>query len=130
VGLEKLWLCGITGIPPDNQISKTALGAEKVMPWEYTRTALECLKRLKEQQYQIVLLEQTVHSVPYEEFVPKGPVCLVVGNEIGGVSDELLPLCDAAVEIDMAGLKNSLNVTVAFGVVAYHFRQQLKKVLA
>ena len=127
VGLEKLWLCGITGIPPDNQISKTALGAEKGVPWEYGRHAVDVMKKLKEQGYQIVLLEQTAESIPYEEFKPEGPVCLVAGNEVTGVSDELLKYSDAAVEIEMAGQKNSLNVTVAFGVVAYHIRHSLKQ---
>ena len=126
-GVEKIWACGITGIPPSEQISKTALGAEEVVPWEFRKTAKECILELKEKGYQIVLLEQTHSSVPYTEFVPTAPVCLILGNEITGVSDEILPYCDAAIEIEMAGLKNSLNVTVAFGVIAYHFRQQLKK---
>jgi 23S rRNA (guanosine2251-2'-O)-methyltransferase len=125
-GLEKLWICGVTGIPPDTKISKTALGAENAVPWEYARHAVDCVRRLKDQGYQIVLLEQTVRSIPYQEWVPQTPVALVLGNEISGVSDELLELCDQAIEIDMAGLKNSLNVTVAFGVVAYHFRNQLR----
>ena len=125
VGVEKLWLCGITGIPPDPQISKTALGAEQSVPWEYRRKASEAIRELKSHSYKIVLLEQTAGSIPYQEFEPEGPVCLVLGNEIGGVDDELLPLCDAAVEIEMAGLKNSLNVAVAFGIVAYHLRRRL-----
>ena len=125
-GLEKLWLCGITGIPPDTQISKTALGAEKVVPWEYQSNAVDCIKRLKSEGYQIALLEQTGKSISYQDFRPQAPVCLVVGNEIGGVSDELLPYCDRALEIEMTGLKISLNVTVAFGIVAYHIRHRLK----
>lgn len=125
-GVEKLWLCGVTGIPPSNKISKTALGAEKSVPWEFSKDAVSCVRRLKEEGYQIVLLEQTVHSVPYQKFIPEGKVALVIGNEIEGVSEELLSLCDAAVEIDMAGLKISLNVTVAFGIAAYHLRNQLK----
>lgn len=124
-GLEKLWICGVTGIPPDTKISKTALGAEKAVPWEYVRHAKTCAENLKAQGYQIVLLEQTEKSIPYEEFRPKGPVCLIVGNEISGVSEDLLPYCDSAVEIEMAGLKNSLNVTVAFGIMAYHIRKSL-----
>lgn len=125
-GLEKIWLCGITGIPPDPKISKTALGAEKPVPWEYRKDARECLHALKERGYQLVLLEQTEQSIPYENFTPRPPVCLVIGNEIGGVEDVLLPACDHAVEIAMEGLKNSLNVTVAFGIVAYHFRHSLR----
>lgn len=121
-GVEKLWLCGITGIPPDNQISKTALGAEKEVPWEFAASASDCVRKLKAQGYQIVLLEQTAESAPFESFEPESPVCLVLGNETGGVGEDLLAHADRAVEIDMAGLKNSLNVTVAFGIVAYHFK--------
>lgn len=125
-GLEKIWLCGITGIPPSSKISKTALGAENRVAWEFHRDARVCLKDLKRQGYQIALLEQTEKSIPYETFAPQGPVCLVAGNEIQGVEEGLLPYCDLALEIEMAGLKNSLNVTVAFGIAAYHIRNQLK----
>ncbi len=125
-GVEKIWLCGITGIPPDNQISKTALGAEKSVPWEYRETAAAVIRELKQSGYQIVLLEQTEQSVDCHTFIPRSPVCLVAGNEISGVSDELVGLSDAAIEIEMEGLKNSLNVAVAVGIAAYHFRHQFK----
>ena len=124
-GIEKLWLCGITGHPPDTQISKTALGAEKEIPWEYRRSACELLRELKDQGSHIVFLEQLAESVPYQDYEPAAPVCLVVGNEISGVSEELIALCDQTLEIEMAGLKNSLNVAVAFGIVAYHFRNRI-----
>ena len=125
-GIEKLWLCGITGIPPDPKISKTALGAEEVIPWQYEKEAARCLAKLKEQGYQIILLEQTAKSVPFQHFEPQFPICLVVGNENKGVSDDLLPFYDGAIEIEMAGKKNSLNVAVAFGIIAYHIRNQIK----
>jgi len=125
-GVEKIWLCGITGYPPDSQIAKTALGAESRVPWDHDYEAVNVIRRLKEQKYQIVLLEQTDHSIDYHDFVPKAPVCLVLGNEIEGISDELLAWCDEAVDIEMVGIKNSLNVGVAFGIVAYHFRECLK----
>ncbi|HNX69428.1 MAG TPA: RNA methyltransferase [Candidatus Omnitrophota bacterium] len=124
-GVEKLWICGITGFPPDAQISKTALGAEKEVPWEYRKDPRPLLRELREKGYEIVLLEQVTGSISYEQYEPKTPACLVIGNEIEGVSDELLSLCDRTVEIDMAGLKNSLNVTVAFGIVAYHMRNRI-----
>lgn len=126
-GIEKIWMCGITGIPPDSQISKTALGAEKEVPWEYASDAKICVQKLRADGYTIVLLEQTAESIPYENFDPQGKVCLVLGNEVGGVSESLLPYTDRAIEIEMAGLKNSLNVAVAFGVVAYHIRTAMKK---
>ncbi len=126
-GVDKIWICGITGHPPNNQISKTALDAQDHVPWEYREDIHAVLKELKEKNYQIVTLEQTEESRPYEEFEPKTPVCLVVGNEIEGVFQDVLSLCDAAIEIDMAGVKNSLNVAVAFGVIAYHFRCCFKR---
>ena len=126
-GIEKIWLCGITGTPPDNQISKTALGAEKEVPWEFCPDVKICVQKLREQGYKIILLEQTAESIPYENYEPDEKVCLVLGNEIGGVSEALLQYTDQALEIEMSGLKNSLNVSDAFGVVAYHIRTSMKK---
>ncbi len=126
VGVEKLWLCGITGYPPSAQLAKTALGAEGRVNWEYRADVCSVLKELKAINYQIILLEQTTESIPHDGFEPGAPVCLVVGNETEGVARPLVALCDAAVEIEMAGLKNSLNVSVAFGIVAYHIRSCLK----
>ena len=126
-GVEKIWLCGITGYPPQKDIAKTALGADQRVPWEYHKDILAVIRNQKAKGYQIVLLEQMEQSIPYEMFKPKAPLCLIVGNEITGVSEELVSLCDAAVEIEMAGVKNSLNVSVALGVVVYHLRQFFKK---
>lgn len=83
---------------------------------------LKVIRDLKKVGYQIVLLEQMNQSLDYHDFSTQFPLCLVVGNEIEGISAELTSLCDAAVEIPMAGIKNSLNVGTAFGIVAYHFR--------
>jgi tRNA G18 (ribose-2'-O)-methylase SpoU len=124
-GVEKIWACGITGHPPNQQIAKTALGAQDHVAWEYRQDVCSVLEELRAGGYQIVLLEQTRGSCPYETFKPRPPVCLVVGNEIEGVSRDILPYCDAAVEIEMSGVKNSLNVAVAFGIAAYHFRRCL-----
>ena len=126
VGVEKIFLCGITGSPPHKQISKTALGAENQIPWEYREDVISVIHELKEQGYQILLLEQIENSIWYDEFKPTAPICLVIGNEITGISDQLISYCDQAIEIEMQGLKNSLNVAVAFGIVAYHFRTYLK----
>ena len=128
VGVEKIWLAGITGFPGTerSRIEKTALGAEKNVPWEYCENPIPIIRNLKKQGYEIVLLEQASESISYQDYQPQRPVCLVVGNEISGISDELLALADRAIEIEMSGLKNSLNVTVAFGVVAYHLKHYLK----
>ena len=127
VGVEKIWLCGITGHPPSLKISKTALGAEETVPWEHEWNVVKVLRQLKERGYQIVLMEQVRESVPCDEFKWRLPVCLVLGNENSGISDGLLALADAAVEIEMVGIKHSLNVTVAFGIAAYRFRSCLKE---
>lgn len=124
-GLEKLYLSGITGIPPHPKLSKTALGAEKTVPWKYFEKAETALAQAKAEGFQIILLEQIAQSMPYQNFVPTGKICFIVGNEISGIAESLLPFCDQALEIEMAGLKNSLNVTVAFGILAYHFRNGL-----
>ncbi|MFA5259797.1 MAG: RNA methyltransferase [Candidatus Omnitrophota bacterium] len=125
-GVEKIWLCGITGCPPQPGICKIALGAEDRVPWEYHADAFTVVRQLKQSGYQIVLLEQMDASVEYHRFKPVGPVGLVVGNEIEGLDEHLVPLADAAIDIYMAGIKNSLNVSVAFGIVAYHLRTRLK----
>jgi len=127
IGVEKLWICGITGFPPDTQITKTALGAEKEVTWEYREDACSVVRELKAKGYEIVFLEQITGSIPYQDYEPTAPVCLVVGNEVSGVSDTLLSLCDRTIEIEMAGLKNSLNVAVAFGVVGFRLRELLRR---
>ena len=128
IGIEKLWLCGITGYPPQSTIAKTALGAQENVPWEYRKDILGLLKELKLGGYQIVLLEQISGSIDHDEYMPHNKVCLVVGNEISGISDELIAQCDQAIEIPMDGIKNSLNVAVAFGVIGYHIRSKLRKI--
>ncbi|MGE0268957.1 MAG: RNA methyltransferase [Candidatus Omnitrophota bacterium] len=124
-GVEKIWICGITGFPPSNQIAKTALGAEDEVAWEYGADIISVIRQLRKKDYQIVVLEQTEQSVYHHVFKPKKPVCLIVGNEVEGVQQEVANLGDCSIEIEMAGIKNSLNVAVAFGVVAYHIRNQL-----
>jgi tRNA G18 (ribose-2'-O)-methylase SpoU len=125
-GVEKIWLCGITGYPPQKGIAKTALGSEDHVSWEYREDVLALVQDLKKEGYQIVLLEQMQDSVAHDAFKPKFPVCLVVGNEITGTAEGLSSLCDAAIEIEMDGIKNSLNAAVAFGIAVYQLRSQLK----
>ncbi len=127
-GIEKIWLCGITGYPPQSGIAKTALGAENHVPWEYREDVIQLLQELKQQGYQIVLLEQMQGSVAHDCFKPRPPVCLVIGHEVEGISQALSSWTDAAMEIEMEGIKNSLNVAVAFGVAVYQLRSQLKTI--
>ena len=118
-GVNKLFLCGQTGYPPREEITKTAIGAEEVVPWEYWIDAKECMAMLNKKSVQLVALEQTKKSIDYRKFKPKYPICLVLGHEIEGVEQGILSLCDSAIQIPMHGKKQSLNVSVAFGVAIY-----------
>jgi tRNA G18 (ribose-2'-O)-methylase SpoU len=124
--LQKLFLCGITGFPPKKEISKTALGAEEVVPFEYRETAVEVIKELKKKGVQIVAVELAHGSKPYNEAKYKFPVCFVFGHEVEGVSDEVMELVDAAIEVPMLGRANSLNVATCYGIIVYEALKQLK----
>ena len=119
--LEKIYLCGITPRPPHREITKTALGSEESMAWEYATETVAALTALKQTGYLIVAVEQTTGSIALPDFrpAPGRPLALVLGNEVFGVEDAALALCDLAVEIPQFGTKHSLNVGVAAGVVLW-----------
>lgn len=126
--LEKLFLTGYTPFPPRKEIEKVALGATSSVPWEYRKEPAEAVKELKSKGIRIAALELTDQSRSFwtmekEEF----PVCLVVGNEITGVSKDVIDLCDTALEIPMLGMKQSLNVSVAYSVALYEMLRVLAK---
>jgi tRNA G18 (ribose-2'-O)-methylase SpoU len=123
-GVERLYLCGETGIPPRPEIAKTALGAEESVPWEYWMDAKECIVKLKADGVRMVALELGPKSVDYRKVEVGGPVCLVVGSEVDGVPAEILRLCDDSMQIPMRGIKESLNVSVAFGIAVYELARQ------
>jgi tRNA G18 (ribose-2'-O)-methylase SpoU len=118
-GIEKIYLCGITGSPPRAEIHKAALGAETVVPWEHEEDALRVIKNLKASGYRIVVLEHTDSGNDYSTAEYQFPLCLVIGHEITGVSDAIVAEADAAIEIPMAGMKQSLNVAVAYGIAVF-----------
>ena len=118
-GVAKLYLTGYTGVPPRKEITKTALGAEKSVPWEFHRDPVSVAKMLRADGVQIVSLEKNKKSTDIAKFKPKYPVCMIIGNEIDGVEKELLSLSDAVLHIPMHGEKESLNVSVAFGIGVY-----------
>ncbi len=120
--IAKLILTGYTPHPPRKEISKTALGATETVPWEYVRDPVEAIESLKAEGTRICVLEHTSGSVPYHS-VTKGefPLCLVVGNEITGVSQEIIGRADLAVDIPMFGMKQSLNAAVAYGIALFEF---------
>jgi 23S rRNA (guanosine2251-2'-O)-methyltransferase len=118
--IEKLILAGFTPHPPRKEIDKTALGSTKSVPWEYTEYPAEAIRSLKERGYKICCLELTDKSIPYNDIKTTDfPLCLVIGNEIHGVAKEVIELCDIAIEIPMYGIKQSLNVAVAYGIAVF-----------
>jgi tRNA G18 (ribose-2'-O)-methylase SpoU len=128
--VEKLYLCGYTPHPPKKEILKTALGAIDSVSWEYINNPKEVILKLKEQRVKICALELTESSFEYYKVEESSfPLCLVVGNEITGVSQDLLNLCDLSIEIPQYGIKQSLNVAVAYGIAIFELRKifDLKK---
>ena len=125
--VEKIVLCGITGAPPNKQIEKVALGAVDTVPFEYEKDVKTAVSRLKAQGKQIVALELTKESVNYQKAEYSENVALVVGNEVDGVNDQVLEMCDLAVDIPMKGRANSLNVATATAVVAYEIASKFDK---
>ncbi len=119
LGVSKIYLCGITGRPPETKISKTALGAQNDIPWEYHKQVWRLIEKLKAQNVNIVALEQSKKSILYTKFKPKFPLALVIGNEVKGVSPKALTQADDIIHLPMKGKKESLNVAVAFGVAGY-----------
>lgn len=130
-GAEKIYLCGISGRPDNekakNKISKVALGAEESMEWEYMKHAGRVVGNLKKEGYRIVSLEQTPKSVDYRSFKPEFPLALIIGNENTGVKKSLLKKSDKIIDIPMKGSKESLNVSVAFGIAAYQISGYITK---
>lgn len=118
--IEKLHLCGFTPCPPRREIEKTALGATQSVPWEYHPDARDPLLKLKRSGARICVLELTTESVPYYEVKKEDfPLCLVIGNELTGISRGSIDLADLAIEIPMFGIKHSLNVAVAYGIALF-----------
>ena len=137
-GVSRLYLSGYTPTPTDRfgrvrkDIAKTALGAEKTLPWEYHKSPTALIKRLsaqggpssggKKEGWNVVGIEQSPRSVDYREFKVKKPTLFILGNEVSGVPKKILDVCDAVVEIPMHGKKESLNVSVAAGIILFSVR--------
>jgi tRNA G18 (ribose-2'-O)-methylase SpoU len=126
--VEKIYLTGITGKPPHREIQKTALGATESVVWEYAENGEAIVKKLKSEEYQIVIVEQTTTSMALQQFEPKTDTryCLIFGNEVNGVSDEIIQHADLGIEIPQAGTKHSLNISVCAGIVLWEVFRKLK----
>ena len=122
--IGELFLCGITACPPHREIHKTALGADETVPWRYFSSTVEACAELKRMGYKIYAVEQVEGSVMLQDFVAEPKSAFIMGNEVDGVGDEVLPLCDGAIEIPQEGTKHSLNVSVCSGIFMWElFRQ-------
>ncbi len=127
-GVAKIYLTGYTGTPENlahrQKIAKSALGAESFVPWEYCKSAVRLIKKLKAEQVSVVALENNVKAKKLAQANFKFPLALVLGEETKGVPKAVLKLCSQAIEIPMKGQKESLNVSVAFGVAAYKISEK------
>jgi tRNA G18 (ribose-2'-O)-methylase SpoU len=125
LGVNKIYLCGTTPTPVDRfgraraDLAKVALGAEKDIAWEYCSTTKDAIKKLKNEGFEIVAVEQDKKSIDYKKFKPTKKTALIMGTEVTGLDKKTLALCDKILEIPMVGNKESLNVSVSFGIVGY-----------
>jgi tRNA G18 (ribose-2'-O)-methylase SpoU len=126
-GVREIALAGITGCPPRPQIAKTALGADGVVAWRYYADPLEALSALRGGGYEPVAVELSARAVPLPRMAWPPAVCLVLGNEVAGISPAVLEGCERHVAIPMRGIKGSLNVAVAFGIVAHAAAERLQR---
>lgn len=120
-GIGGLALCGITATPPQKEIHKTALGAELTVGWQHYPSTLDAVEALRAEGYRVWAVEQVAGSVSLGEFTPESgeKYALVFGNEVDGVAQEVVDVCDGAIEIPQVGTKHSLNVAVTGGVVLW-----------
>jgi rRNA methylases len=127
--IEKVLLCGITATPPNTEIHKTALDAEKSVPWKYFEKTEQAIGFLKGSGYQIWAVEQVENSVMLPDFVPeKGQkYALIFGNEVKGVQQSVVDLCNGAIEIPQYGTKHSFNISVSAGIVLWDLVYKLRQ---
>ena len=125
--IEKIYLCGITASPPNKEIHKTALGATETVAWEHAENVLEVIQKLKADKIQTFAIEQVENAILLQDFkVQKNQkYALVFGNEVFGVAQEAVVLCDGAIEIPQLGTKHSLNIAVSAGIVVWDLFRQL-----
>ncbi len=119
--LEAVYIIGYTAVPPHKEIKKTALGAEDSVSWKYFKTTAEAISELKQNGFAVYAVEQVIGSISLEttEFVDEEKIAVVFGNEVTGVEESTLPLCQGCIEIPQLGMKHSLNISVAAGVVLW-----------
>lgn len=125
--IEKIILTGITARPPHREIQKTALGATETVDWSYVKDTKDAVLELKKEGYFICALEQAEGSVPIQKFIPpsQNKIVLIAGNEVNGITDDIIPIIDACIEIPQHGTKHSLNVSIACGIAIWELFNKL-----
>jgi tRNA G18 (ribose-2'-O)-methylase SpoU len=126
--VEKIYLCGITATPPNKEIHKTALGATETVAWEHYKDVLEVIQNLKDEKVTVLAIEQVESAVFLQDFTieKNKKYALVFGNEVFGVSQEAVVLCDGCIEIPQLGTKHSLNISVSAGIVVWDLFKKMK----
>lgn len=119
--IEKIYLCGITATPPHRDIRKTALGATETVEWEYVKETVDLVESLKKEKMAVYAIEQVENAIMLNDFMPKSKekIAVVFGNEIDGVQQEVVNICNGSIEIPQLGTKHSLNISVSAGVVLW-----------
>lgn len=127
--MEEVLLCGITATPPHREIHKTALGATESVKWRYMEQTADAVSELKNRGYRIVAVEQAEGSLLLQDYLPEPDekIALVFGNEVNGIEDNILNMCDVCIEIPQFGTKHSINVSVAVGIVIWDIFIKTKK---
>lgn len=127
--VEEIHLCGITAVPPHREIQKTALGATESVAWQYFDNIQQSISQLKIEGYNIYAIEQVDVSIPLNNFSPDHTekIAIILGNEINGVNDVILPQIHGCIEIPQFGTKHSLNISVCAGIVIWHFFSHMRK---
>jgi 23S rRNA (guanosine2251-2'-O)-methyltransferase len=126
--LEAIYLCGHTGTPPHRDIHKTALGATETVAWKHFSNTLDAIEALKKQGYKVYAVEQAEQAVFLNDFSPpsENPIALIFGNEVNGVSQEVVNTCEQCIEIPQLGSKHSLNISVSIGIVIWDVVNKIK----
>ena len=125
--IEKIYLCGITAVPPNKEIHKTALGATETVTWEYAKDILEVVNQLKAENIKVYSVEQTENAIMLDDFQPEinTKYALIFGNEVKGVAQDVVNSSDTVIEIPQFGTKHSLNISVSCGVVVWDIFNKL-----
>ncbi|GGA90867.1 RNA methyltransferase [Puia dinghuensis] len=128
--IQAIYLCGYTPQPPHRDIHKTALGATETVEWKYFASAPEAVRALRSAGFRVYAVEQAEGSVALQEFAGRGigPLAVVFGNEVSGVGEEVLALCDGGIEIPQWGMKHSLNISIAAGIVLWELVRTKKRI--